>query len=125
MTSISPCLHLEDLAKAASGAAVWRILALEHHFADEGKDEPVIITIPKGQYLPVFEKRSEPPPVAPVKPRRWLRPLLIAGLGIVCGIAAIWLGSARQLHGQAPLSGILLQTVAPTHHVPGRRVPGL
>ncbi len=34
-------------------------LKLEHHFANEGKDEPVIIDIPKGRYLPVFEPRSE------------------------------------------------------------------
>ena len=36
-------------------------LKLEHHFANEGKDESVVITIPKGRYLPVFETRSEEP----------------------------------------------------------------
>src|ERR1700690_3548901 len=50
-------------------------LKLEHHFVNEGKDEPVVITIPKGRYLPVFEARSEevaPPQVVPApegKPR--------------------------------------------------------
>jgi hypothetical protein len=34
-------------------------MKLEHYFANEGKDEPVVITIPKGRYLPVFETRSE------------------------------------------------------------------
>ena len=34
-------------------------LKLEHHFANEGKDEPIMITIPKGRYLPAFETRSE------------------------------------------------------------------
>lgn len=34
-------------------------LKLEHHFANEGKHERVIITIPKGHYLPIFEARSE------------------------------------------------------------------
>src|SRR5215472_14738075 len=33
-------------------------LKLEHHFVNEGKDEPVVISIPKGQYLPFFESRS-------------------------------------------------------------------
>ena len=41
---------------------------LEQYFADEGKNEPLIISVPKGQYLPVFEERSaatshaSPPP---------------------------------------------------------------
>ena len=39
-----------------SQARVLR-MKLEHHFANEGKDEPIIITIPKGQYLPLFETR--------------------------------------------------------------------
>src|ERR1700690_710223 len=34
-------------------------LKLEHHFANEGKEEPVVITIPKGRYLPVFENRLD------------------------------------------------------------------
>ena len=39
-----------------SQARVLR-LKLEHHFANEGKNESVVITIPKGQYLPTFETR--------------------------------------------------------------------
>ena len=34
-------------------------LKLEHHFNHEGKDESVVITIPKGRYLPAFERRFE------------------------------------------------------------------
>src|ERR1017187_9970116 len=34
-------------------------LKLEHHFANGGKDEPLIVSIPKGQYLPVFESRPQ------------------------------------------------------------------
>jgi hypothetical protein len=33
-------------------------MKLEHHFANEGKNESMIITIPKGQYLPVFENHE-------------------------------------------------------------------
>ncbi|MBV9612725.1 MAG: hypothetical protein JO091_09635, partial [Acidobacteriaceae bacterium] len=36
-------------------------LKLEHHFAHEGLDEALIITIPKGQYLPVFTPRAAVP----------------------------------------------------------------
>ena len=43
-------------------------LKLEHHFANEGKDEAIIITIPKGRYLPAFETRSEQPEILPCRP---------------------------------------------------------
>src|SRR6185312_3315709 len=39
-----------------SQARVLR-MKLEHHFANEGKDESIVINIPKGQYLPIFENR--------------------------------------------------------------------
>ena len=44
-----------------SQARVLR-LKLEHHFANEGKDESILITIPKGQYLPTFQTRAEDAP---------------------------------------------------------------
>jgi Malectin domain len=71
-------------------------MKLEHHFADEGKDEPVFITIPKGHYLPVFETRSEPeiPSGVPVpaegKTRRF-RQILI-GVAVLFGLVVVWLG---------------------------------
>src|SRR4051812_34395204 len=34
-------------------------MKLEHHFANEGRFEPVVISIPKGRYLPAFESRLE------------------------------------------------------------------
>src|SRR5690348_5247947 len=34
---------------------------LEHYFANEGKHEAVVITLPKGRYLPAFEARAEKP----------------------------------------------------------------
>ena len=40
-----------------SQARVLR-MKLEHHFANEGRDEPYVITIPKGRYLPTFEPRA-------------------------------------------------------------------
>lgn len=52
-----------------SQARVLR-LKLEHHFANEGKNESIVITIPKGQYLPIFETRttdaSRQPEITPI-----------------------------------------------------------
>src|SRR5580693_285727 len=48
---------------------------LQEHFSDEGRDELLIIEIPKGNYLPVFRPRAElvetppvPAPYAPMQP---------------------------------------------------------
>jgi hypothetical protein len=38
---------------------------LEEYFAGEGKDEPTVIVVPKGAYVPVFEAREIIPPPAP------------------------------------------------------------
>ena len=69
-------------------------LKLEHHFANEGKDEAIVITIPKGRYLPAFETRSEPPEILHAVPpeqgksRSLLRVLIgvavLFGLVIIC-----------------------------------------
>jgi hypothetical protein len=84
-----------------SQARVLR-MKLEHHFANEGKHEPVIITIPKGQYLPVFETRfkeaqEEPPQLQPRvvppedgKPYRF-RWVLAAGATLFV-LALAWFG---------------------------------
>lgn len=50
-----------------SQARVLR-MKLEHHFAHEGKDESIVISIPKGQYLPVFEPRFTEPVRLPQEP---------------------------------------------------------
>ncbi len=81
-----------------SQARVLR-MKLEHHFANEGKNESVIITVPKGRYLPVFEARAQErviliPAEAPVeiagKPSR-LRQFLIP-VAVILGLAVVWLG---------------------------------
>jgi hypothetical protein len=76
-------------------------LKLEHHFANEGKNEAVVISIPKGRYLPAFEKRFEQPAALPVAApgKVWVRPRpprrlpIFIALTIAFGIAMIWLGS--------------------------------
>jgi hypothetical protein len=72
-------------------------LKLEHHFAHEGKDEALVITIPKGRYLPVFETRFEKPVIlhgVPVpgkgKSRRSLQ--ILVGMAVAFGLAIVWIG---------------------------------
>lgn len=72
-------------------------LKLEHYFANEGKDEPIIITIPKGRYLPVFEPRPEEsvvPPTRSVPEERRSRHLLhlLIGVAVLFGLAILCLG---------------------------------
>lgn len=73
-------------------------LKLEHHFANDGKDEPVMITIPKGRYLPAFETRPEQlgvpsPSPAEVQTGAHRRPYLSLFLGLTAMLllAAAWL----------------------------------
>jgi len=79
-----------------SQARVLR-MKLEHHFANEGKHEPVVITIPKGRYLSVFEARAQetvPPAQVTVgitgRATR-LRRFLIS-VAVILGLAVVWLG---------------------------------
>src|ERR1039458_400465 len=69
-------------------------MKLEHYFANEGKGEAIVITIPKGRYLPVFEPRSEQPVTSPApvqgKPRRLLQVLI--GSAVLFGLVITWLG---------------------------------
>jgi len=51
---------------------------LHEHFATDGRDEPVIVEIPKGSYVPVFRPRPEDFPIiepALLKPTSAARPL--------------------------------------------------
>ncbi len=69
---------------------------LEQYFASEGRDEPVIIEIPKGTYTPVF--RSSPPDgpreLPESRPQEGRRTRLIlafaAGAVLVAAILAFW-----------------------------------
>jgi hypothetical protein len=66
---------------------------LHEHFAAEGRDEPVIIEIPKGSYVPVFRPRpDELPGMAAVllKPAFAARPLLAGMLAGVALMALAW-----------------------------------
>ncbi|WP_442756274.1 hypothetical protein ACNHKD_06570 [Methylocystis sp. JAN1] len=70
--------------------------ALERYYLTEGKDASVVISIPKGQYRPVFtraEGPAAPPPMVEIAPRKRKlgKVALFAGLtfaGAVAGVAA-------------------------------------
>ena len=93
---------------------------LQEHFSDEGRDEPLIIEIPKGNYVPVFRPRAELVETAPVHapysapqnapPAAW-RPFV---LGIAAGVAVIglawWIsGSYRQAAGHPSVNELWQQ----------------
>lgn len=95
-------------------------LKLEHHFANEGKDEPVVITIPKGRYLPLFETRFETPVIrqsvsvpAKGKSRRSLQ--IPLGVAVVFGLVIVWL-SYRSYKSTPPTAHA---PVVPAGVVPG------
>jgi hypothetical protein len=62
---------------------------LHEHFTGDGRDEPVIIEIPKGSYVPVFRPRPEDYPGPEFAPRKPLpAPRALLG-GFVLGIMAM------------------------------------
>jgi hypothetical protein len=50
-------------ADAIVRSQAWRLrLKLKEYYAGEGADDPVIIDLPKGHYVPVFTVRNTPEP---------------------------------------------------------------
>ena len=86
----------DNVVRSQARQLRWK---LEHHFANEGKAEPLIITIPKGQYLPVFEERAPatgagpvPGQMAPVERRKSHQLRLLVGAAIAAlALVAVWL----------------------------------
>jgi hypothetical protein len=78
-------------------------LRLEHFFAGEGEQEPIVITIPKGHYLPVFEPRNvrvatgvavETPPKRLIIPN--LNTYILVGIAVLFAVTSLWLGVQLQ-----------------------------
>jgi len=80
---------------------------LEHYFQSEGLSDPMVILIPRGGYVAVFEPRVEPspqaePPAESAHPRKvprklpssWLPWSLCAVLAILC--LFLWIGPNRR-----------------------------
>ena len=63
---------------------------LHEHFAAEGHDEPVIIEIPKGSYVPVFRPRPDDFPALEPTPPKAVRPLLFGMLAGMLLMGLAW-----------------------------------
>ncbi len=92
---------------------------LEAYFANEGKNEPIVIDMPKGAYVPVFRPREEaalppaesepeeqPPPAvavpaAPGRSAGWLAAALAIGL-LISLIVSLWLLAENRRLRQIP-----------------------
>jgi hypothetical protein len=96
----------DNVVRSQARLLRWK---LEQYFAGEGKDEPLIISIPKGQYLAVFEERpavaSSDAANAPIPPRKRTTPdrrkLLIVAATALLALAALglpWIRSRLAAH---------------------------
>jgi TolB-like protein len=68
--------------------------ALQHYYLAGGRDDPLIIAVPKGRYVPTFEARQSAAPLAPtataqVSPPRRRLPLVVAALAAVAMAASL------------------------------------
>ncbi len=61
---------------------------LAEYYLNEGKDDPVVIELPKGRYTPVFRQREERTEPAP-HGRRWMI-AAAALLAVVAGALGVW-----------------------------------
>jgi hypothetical protein len=97
---------------------------LEEYFATEGKDDPFVILIPKGAYVPVFEPREavrtavasgEQPAAQAVGVFRirtsWLQPAAIVMLAVGC--LWMWIGNRRAEQRVAAASSSFAHDRAP------------
>jgi hypothetical protein len=102
----------DNIVRSQARLLRWK---LEQYFTHEGKDEPLLIVIPKGQYLPVSEERAPATPTAPLQPLPApaptfgfpLRPVFVT-LGVLLVATALWL--AKPLLRSRPLA--LMATAA-------------
>jgi TolB-like protein len=69
---------------------------LEHYYTTAGKTDPVIITVPKGSYVPTFEARQPETVVTPAKHvLSWRRAVPIATAAVVALAIVAWLAVER------------------------------
>ena len=96
---------------------------LLEHFSEEGRDEPLIIEIPKGSYVPLFHPRAElleaaPPPtpyLPPLLARAPRRGTFVAGVAagmLAVGLAWLIAASVRQLGGNRSVNDLWRQLFA-------------
>ena len=95
---------------------------LQEHFSEEGRDEPLIIEIPKGNYVPVFRPRIElletaPAPTPYIAPptRAPRRGSFVAGIAagmLAMGLAWLIAASVRQPGGNPAVNDLWRQLFA-------------
>ena len=84
-----------------SHARILRTKLAEYFASGPGMEEPVILTIPKGTYLPQFHSRAEAPPDATRVRRRWM-PLAIVGAALGLTISNRTLGMSAMIATMRP-----------------------
>jgi len=82
---------------------------LERYYAEEGRDDPVVITLPKGSYVPQFQIREiEPAGVksvrdaAPAQTSRSFGPVVWFGLGAAATAVAVFVWMANRSVNSLP-----------------------
>jgi hypothetical protein len=123
----SPSYNPNDDNIVRSQARVLR-LKLEHHFANEGSDEPVVITIPKGQYLAVFAPRTAAPLRRITAPSKDLktgrRTKLWVGVGILVAFVFVLVGySVQRWRSTSSTSFAVPAATAPAVGLPKADIP--
>jgi hypothetical protein len=80
-------------------------LKLESYFANEGRDEPEVIVIPKGAYVPEFHRRAQAPEAEAKGLTGIARPagtvMALAATVVVLAGACLWLLATRRAAPQA------------------------
>ncbi len=89
--------------------------ALERYYLVAGRNDPIVISMPKGAYVPTFERRADNRPAtvkASATPsqemplsRRDRRPVMFGAAALVCGLAGLWAGLPFLPGGNAATGG--------------------
>ena len=87
-------------------------LKLESYFSSAGKDEPVVITIPTGAYVPVFQPRevraapAASAKEAPARPRKWaVFAYAFSSIVVIASLFYVWIASSAPGSVRAELVG--------------------